>query len=92
MRHFHLQRNKYLTPTVNVEKLWHLAGEEALKAAQANKDTKKALLLDVTSKGIFKVLGKGRLPDLPIVVKARFVSKGAEKKIKAAGGAVQLTA
>jgi ribosomal protein L15 len=38
------------------------------------------------------VLGRGRLPEIPLVVKARFVSKQAEEKIKAAGGAVVLTA
>ncbi|CBI14967.3 unnamed protein product, partial [Vitis vinifera] len=39
------------------------------------------------------VLGKGALPESkPIVVKAKLVSKIAEKKIKEAGGAVVLTA
>jgi large subunit ribosomal protein L27Ae len=33
-----------------------------------------------------------RLPELPFIVKARFVSKKAEEKIKAAGGVVQLVA
>ncbi|CBI34865.3 unnamed protein product, partial [Vitis vinifera] len=43
--------------------------------------------------GYFKVLGKGALPSSqPIVVKAKLVSKIAEKKIKEAGGAVVLTA
>jgi large subunit ribosomal protein L27Ae len=94
MRHFHLAKNKYICPSVNVDQLWHLAGgEEAVKKAQANTDSKKALLLDVTKLGFFKVLGKGRLPSsLPLVVKARFVSKSAEAKIKEAGGSVVLTA
>lgn len=39
-----------------------------------------------------KVLGKGRLPDLPLIVKARFVSELAEAKIKQAGGVVVLVA
>ncbi|MFX9848093.1 uL15 family ribosomal protein, partial [Acinetobacter baumannii] len=43
--------------------------------------------------GYFKVLGKGLLPDgRAVVVKAKLVSKNAEKKIKEAGGAVVLTA
>uniref|UniRef100_A0A7S4EVA0 Large ribosomal subunit protein uL15/eL18 domain-containing protein n=1 Tax=Chrysotila carterae TaxID=13221 RepID=A0A7S4EVA0_CHRCT len=42
--------------------------------------------------GIFKVLGKGELPDQPVVVKAKFFSKLAEKKIKAVGGACILVA
>ncbi|KAK4480152.1 hypothetical protein RD792_013211 [Penstemon davidsonii] len=50
-------------------------------------------LVDVTQFGYFKVLGKGLLPpDQPVVVKAKLVSKVAEKKIKEAGGAVLLTA
>ncbi|GLJ30624.1 hypothetical protein SUGI_0606390 [Cryptomeria japonica] len=49
-------------------------------------------LLDVTQHGYFKVLGKGELPSQPLVVKAKLISKLAEKKIKEAGGAVLLTA
>ena len=92
MRHYHLQKNLYFCPTVNVDKLWALAGADALKAAEENKDSGKAVLVDVTQHGYFKVLGNGKLPEVPIVVKARFVSKKAEAKIKAAGGAVILTA
>jgi large subunit ribosomal protein L27Ae len=51
-----------------------------------------APVLDVTKLGYFKVLGKGNLPSIPLVVKAKYFSKDAEKKIKAAGGAVLLTA
>jgi len=39
-----------------------------------------------------QVLGKGQLPPQPIVVKAKFISKLAEKKIKEVGGAALLTA
>lgn len=92
MRHFHFQQNHHICPSVNVDKLWHLAGEDALKQAQEQGKNGKALVLDVTQKGVFKVLGKGRLPNVPLIVKARFVSKSAEAKIKAAGGAVVLTA
>jgi ribosomal protein L15 len=38
------------------------------------------------------VLGKGRLPDIPVVVRARYFSKEAEQKIKEAGGVVELVA
>lgn len=58
----------------------------------AAKDTSVAVVIDVTKYGISKVLGKGQLPSQPVVVKAKFVSKLAERKIKAVGGAVQLTA
>lgn len=39
-----------------------------------------------------QVLGKGELPTQAVVVRAKFVSKLAERKIKEAGGAVQLVA
>lgn len=58
----------------------------------AAKDKSKAPVVNVVDFGYFKVLGKGQLPEQPIVVKAKFVSKLAESKIKAVGGAVQLVA
>lgn len=36
----------------------------------------------VCTAGYFKLLGKGQLPQQPVVVRAKFVSKLAEKKIK----------
>ncbi len=93
MRTFGAGRHKNAdhVAATNVDRLWHIAGDEALKAAQKS-DKKQAVVLDLTSRGIHKVLGKGRLPKLPLIVKARFVSKLAEEKIRAAGGAVVLTA
>jgi large subunit ribosomal protein L27Ae len=38
------------------------------------------------------VLGKGALPKVPFIVKAKVFSKLAEKRIKEAGGACVLTA
>ena len=55
-----------------------------------NKD--KVPVIDVLKAGYFKVLGKGRLPNQPVVVKAKFFSKTAERRIKAVGGACVLTA
>lgn len=49
-------------------------------------------VIDVTKAGYSKVLGKGRLPNQPVVIKARFFSKTAERRIKAIGGACVLTA
>ncbi|KAF0922317.1 hypothetical protein E2562_031809 [Oryza meyeriana var. granulata] len=89
MRYFHRLRNKFHCPAVNVERLWSMVPAD--KAAEASAD--KAPVLDVTQFGYFKVLGNGILPpERPIVVKAKLVSKVAEKKIKAVGGAVLLTA
>ena len=39
------------------------------------------------AQGYYKVLGTGSLPNIPVIVKAKFFSRHAEKKIKAAGGA-----
>ncbi len=71
MRHFHLKRNVGYTPTINLDKLWTLVSEEDRKAAEEAKDG-KAIVIDVTQHRIFKVLGSGQLPDIPVVVKARF--------------------
>ena len=51
-----------------------------------------APVVDLLPLGYAKLLGKGRLPEVPIIVKARYVSKLAEKKITEAGGVVQLVA
>eukprot|EP00244_Chara_vulgaris_P002386 TRINITY_DN141_c0_g1_i5.p1 TRINITY_DN141_c0_g1~~TRINITY_DN141_c0_g1_i5.p1 ORF type:complete len:147 (+),score=31.21 TRINITY_DN141_c0_g1_i5:318-758(+) len=89
MRHFHMLKNKYHCPIINVDKLWTLVPEEIREKADG---AKSAPLIDLTKKGYFKLLGKGLLPEQPLVVKTKFVSKFAEKKIKEAGGAVILTA
>nr|GFC62757.1 60S ribosomal protein L27a-3 [Tanacetum cinerariifolium] len=89
MRYFHKLRNKFYCPIVNVDKLWSMVPQEAKDSA--TKD--KVPVVDVTHLGYFKVLGKGSVPvDRPMVVKAKLISKVAEKKIKEAGGAVVLTA
>ena len=62
---------------------------------QARKEAENASgtpVIDVTQHGIFKVLGKGALPEQPLLVRAKYVSKLAEKKIKEVGGAVELVA
>merc|ERR1712134_149121 len=84
MRHFHVKQNPIYCNSINIEKLWSLVSEEDRKAAAANPAT--APIIDVTKRGFFKVLGKGRLPAQPVIVKARFFSRAAEEKIKAAGG------
>ncbi|KAK3041856.1 hypothetical protein RJ639_000372 [Escallonia herrerae] len=89
MRYFHRLRNKFHCPVVNVERLWSMLPQEAKdKASPGN-----VPVIDVTQHGYFKVLGKGVMNgSQPIAVKAKLVSKTAEKKIKEAGGAVLLTA
>ncbi|XWS47634.1 hypothetical protein CRYUN_Cryun13aG0000900 [Craigia yunnanensis] len=91
MRYFHKLRNKFYCPIVNIDKLGSLVPQDVKDKSKASKDS--APLIDVTQFGYFEVLGKGVLPqNQPIVVKAKLVSKTAEKKIKDAGGAVLLTA
>ena len=90
MRFFHLKRNKLHSPTINLDKLWSLLNSSALAHYQKNKDS--VPVIDVTKAGYFKVLGKGFLPGTPLVVKAKFFSKKAERKIKSIGGACQLVA
>ena len=88
MRYFHKLGNPFHCPTINVEKLWTLVSEEA----RTKYPKGKAVVIDCVRNGIFKVLGKGELPEVPMVVKAKFFSALAEKKIKAAGGACVLVA
>jgi large subunit ribosomal protein L27Ae len=72
--------------------LWSLVPAEQREKFLANKSSDTAPVLDLLSFGYSKVLGKGRLPEVPLIVRARYFSKDAEKKIKEAGGVVQLVA
>ncbi|SAM82591.1 probable RPL28-60S large subunit ribosomal protein L27a.e [Ustilago bromivora] len=90
MRHFHLTRNSSYRPVVNLEKLWTLVPAEQRKGLTAS--STEVPVIDTLAAGYGKVLGKGRLPALPCIVKARWVSSLAEKKIKEAGGVVKLVA
>jgi large subunit ribosomal protein L27Ae len=90
MRFFHLKRNKLHSPSINLDKIWTLVTDNSRQVYAQNKD--RIPVIDVTKAGFFKVLGKGFLPTQPVVVKAKFFSKVAERKIKAVGGACLLTA
>ncbi|KAK2989738.1 hypothetical protein RJ640_030231 [Escallonia rubra] len=82
MRYFHRLRNKFHCPIVNVERLWSMVPQEVREKAAGSG---AAPVLDVTQLGYFKVLGKGVMNSAqPIVVKAKLISKTAEKKIKEA--------
>eukprot|EP00353_Schmidingerella_taraikaensis_P005013 CAMPEP_0185582468 /NCGR_PEP_ID=MMETSP0434-20130131/20781_1 /TAXON_ID=626734 ORGANISM="Favella taraikaensis, Strain Fe Narragansett Bay" /NCGR_SAMPLE_ID=MMETSP0434 /ASSEMBLY_ACC=CAM_ASM_000379 /LENGTH=150 /DNA_ID=CAMNT_0028201283 /DNA_START=24 /DNA_END=476 /DNA_ORIENTATION=+ len=93
MRHFHLKRNPMHCPSLNVDKLLTLISaedrERAIKEAASGSGV--APVIDCNAKGVFKVLGKGRIP-VPIIVKAKYFSKQAADKIRSAGGACVLTA
>jgi large subunit ribosomal protein L27Ae len=89
-RVFHLKKNPRFCPEINLDKLWTLVSDNTRKKSFLSKD--KVAVIDVTKSGYFKVLGKGRLPNHPVIVKAKFFSKTAERRIKAVGGACVLTA
>ncbi len=52
MRHFHLKRAQYFTPTINVDMLWHLmSGEEQKRATEEDqKNSGVAPVLDLNSR------------------------------------------
>ncbi|VUZ57004.1 unnamed protein product [Hymenolepis diminuta] len=68
-----------------------IVSEQTYQKYKSSKDG-KAPVIDCVRKGYFKVLGKGILPKVPVIVKARFFSRRAEEKIKSVGGACVLTA
>ncbi|KAJ3122848.1 60S ribosomal protein L28 [Nowakowskiella sp. JEL0407] len=78
----------YHSNPINIDKIWSLVPEETRLSASAS----KVPVIDVLQHGFTKVLGKGRLPEVPFIVKSRFVSRKAEEKIIAAGGKVELIA
>ena len=86
-----MKRNQFYKPTINLDKVWSLVSEETLDRAKTSKDG-KAAVIDVTKAGFFKVLGKGDLPKIPVIIRAKEFSKHAEKRIQEAGGACQLIA
>jgi len=92
MRYFHYQKNKYHCPIINLDTIWTLVGEDVRKKYEKAKPGDAVPVIDVTKSGYFKVLGKGLLPEQPVIVKAKFFSKSAEEKIKAVGGVCVLTA
>jgi len=89
MRRFHLLRNRDHCPSINVDKIFNVAGPGVYDAAKNGGG--KAPVIDLVSHGYFKLLGNGQIR-VPVIVKAKYFSKLAEKKIKAAGGACLLTA
>ncbi|KAJ3411629.1 60S ribosomal protein L28 [Chytridiales sp. JEL 0842] len=91
MRHFHYTKNQYHCPVVNVDKVWSMIPTADRKAAEKNPKG-PVPVIDLAQHGITKLLGKGRLPKVPFIVKARLISRKAELKIVAAGGKVELVA
>jgi len=91
MRYFHLTKNQYHCPTINVDRLWTLLNKSDREKFQKKAEDGSVPVIDVAQAGYFKVLGKGVLPRRPIIVKTKLISRQAEDKIRAVGGAVILT-
>ena len=91
IRVFHMQRNWNWAPVINTDKLWSLV-DPGVKVAVTKLKSKSVPVIDVTKHGYVKVLGKGTMPKIPVIIKAKLFSKTAEKRIKEAGGACVLVA
>ena len=91
-REFHKLKNRRWCPTVNLDRLWSLFSQRAQEKYNGEESAAVVPVVNVVRSGYFKVLGKGVLPKQPLIVKAKFFSRKAEEKIKAAGGACVLLA
>ena len=91
IRVYREHKNRDHCPAINIDKLWNLVSEQT-KEKYLNEKNSEPLVIDCVNHGYFKVTGRGRLPEVPVVVKAKFFSKGAERRIRATGGACVLTA
>lgn len=83
-----------INPFTNLRnsQLWSLIPQDKRDEYLLKKKSDTAPVLDLLPLGYSKVLGKGRLPEIPLVVRARFFSREAERKIKDAGGVTELVA
>ena len=87
-RHLHMKKNVHWKPAVNLDRVESLVPAEDWKACEG---TSKLPVVDLLRHGYAKVLGNGRITR-PVIVKARYCSRIAEKKLKEIGGAVVLRA
>lgn len=86
-----LRRARPCTNPYTSFQLWSLVPADLReKHLKGSADT--APVIDLSVLGYAKLLGKGQLPKVPIVVRARYVSKLAESKITKAGGVIELIA
>eukprot|EP00768_Dysnectes_brevis_P002454 gnl/Dysnectes_brevis/184_a213_12095.p2 GENE.gnl/Dysnectes_brevis/184_a213_12095~~gnl/Dysnectes_brevis/184_a213_12095.p2 ORF type:complete len:150 (+),score=34.01 gnl/Dysnectes_brevis/184_a213_12095:73-522(+) len=90
MRHFNMRDTHYHCPIINLDRIWALVPEQSRTEFLEKKDATCAPVIDVTKFGFQKVLGRGIIPECPVIVKAYFFSAEAEEKIKAAGGVAVL--
>ena len=87
-RHFHLKRNTQWKPALNLDRVESLVPEQDWSACAG---TNKLPVVDLLNHGYAKLLGNGRITR-PVIIKTRYCSRIAEKKLKEIGGAVVLKA
>uniref|UniRef100_A0A7S1NKG2 Large ribosomal subunit protein uL15/eL18 domain-containing protein n=1 Tax=Eutreptiella gymnastica TaxID=73025 RepID=A0A7S1NKG2_9EUGL len=89
MRHFHFKVNKRYCPSMSLSRILSLVPKKQLEECRGKPEMP---VINLLQHGYFKLLGAGKVPKQPVIVKARSFTQGAEKKIKAAGGACVLVA
>ena len=87
MRHFHKTTgtSNGFCPVINVDTLPSLITKQHREGK--GRATGAVPVIDCVAAGYLKVLGKGQGLAQAFIVKAKFFSRRAEEKIKAAGGA-----
>jgi large subunit ribosomal protein L27Ae len=83
MRFFHKTKQIKNNQYINIEKIVSVAKKKNLLK---NKIFNNNPVINLANLGFFTVLGKGKKPNFPLVVKAKKFSKNAEKKILNSGG------
>jgi large subunit ribosomal protein L27Ae len=86
MRRFRWLPCREWSPTINVDKLWTLVAPDIRERAAGSGSGGPVPVIDCVANGFFKVTGRGDLPKIPFIVRAKDFTEGAEKKIRAAGG------
>ena len=70
MRHYHLTKNLYWRPIINVDKLWTLVPAE--EKAELKEDSEVVPVIDTLHHGFAKVLGNGQCVYTLIVLSATY--------------------
>lgn len=82
MRYYHLKRNQSFCPTVKFNQLWTLISEQTRVKAAKNKTSCSYHWCGAIG---FKVLGKRKFPEQPVILKAKSSSRRAEEISSAIG-------
>jgi large subunit ribosomal protein L27Ae len=83
MRFFHKTKQIKNKQYINIEKIVSLTKKKNLLKGEMFNDNP---VINLANLGFFTVLGKGKKPNFPLIVKAKKFSKNAEKKILNSGG------